>query len=351
MPRDESDAPGQPGRGLALAHEYFGDVVGPLLSRRCPELPYAAGRVGTGSEVLGLDDAMSQDHDWGLRLELFVPPDDVSRVTRLLEERLPDTFQGHPSRLAFSGEPGRRLGVEVTTVPRFARDRLGFDPSVAATTSDWLSVSGQAALEVVSGAVFADHTGELTRLRQALAWYPDDIWRYVVASDWRRLDQELPLMGRAGSRGDELGSRTIAARLVDIAVHLAFTLSRTWQPYSKWRGTMFARLPIARTIEQPLHAALAAGSWTVRAEALRNALDRLAEHQVDAGLPSCTPAVVPFWDRPYHQVDPSLVPALMSSVEDPGVRALPVGLGGIEQRTDNVDILVHAERRRATTVT
>ena len=158
-------------------------------------------------------------------------------------------------------------------------------------------------------------------------------------------------MGRAGSREDELGSRTIAARLVDTAVHLAFTLSRTWQPYSKWRGTMFARLPIARTIERPLQTALCARSWMVRAEALRDALDRLAEHQLEAGLPTCTPAVVPFWERPYHQVDPSLVPALMSGVEDPGVRALPVGLGGIEQRTDNVDILVHADRRRATTVT
>ena len=157
-------------------------------------------------------------------------------------------------------------------------------------------------------------------------------------------------MGRAGDRGDELGSRTIAARLVDVAVHLVFTLARTWQPYSKWRGTMLGRLPIARTVEPHLHAALSAGSWAGRSEALGAALGGLAEFQHSVGLPSRSPALVPFWDRPYQHVDPSLIPAIMSSVEDPGIRALPTGLGGIEQRTDNVDILVHAERRRAMTV-
>ena len=338
------------GRGLLLASAYFGEVVEPLLARWRPGMPYAAARVGAGSEVLGEDDAMSRDHDWGLRLQLFVPEDDVLPLTRLLEEHLPTTFRGQPSRLGFSGEQRPRLGVEVTTVTRFAGDRLGFDPTVSATVSDWLSVSGQAALEVVSGAVFADRAGQLTRLREALTWYPDDIWRYVVASDWRRLDQELPLMGRAGDRGDELGSRTIAARLVDVAVHLVFTLARTWQPYSKWRGTMLGRLPIARTVEPHLHAALSAGSWAGRSEALGAALGGLAEFQHSVGLPSRSPALVPFWDRPYQHVDPSLIPAIMSSVEDPGIRALPTGLGGIEQRTDNVDILVHAERRRAMTV-
>ena len=72
-------------------------------------------------------------------------------------------------------------------------------------------MTGQAALEITAGAVFVDETGELTRLRDALEWYPDDLWRHVIACDWQRLDQELPLMSRAGERGDDLGSRVVAA--------------------------------------------------------------------------------------------------------------------------------------------
>ena len=292
MPSDSSSAGG---RGLALAHDYFLDAVEPILDRCCRGVPYAAARVGAGSDVLALDDAMSQDHDWGLRLQVFVSKHDVPGVLSELDRHLPSTYQGHPVRFAFSGQRTARLGVDVTSPKQFAHDRLGFDPTRRVTTSDWLSLSGQAALEVVSGEVFKDQVGDLTRLRQALAWYPDDIWRYIVACDWQRLDQELPVMARAGDRGDELGSRTIAARLVEVAVHLAFTLSRAWQPYSKWRGTMFRMLAISEPIAADLQTALAASRWQDRSDALRNALEHLARFQAEVGLPTSSPAVVPFW--------------------------------------------------------
>ncbi|WP_291526068.1 hypothetical protein [Branchiibius sp. NY16-3462-2] len=41
-----------------------------------------------------------------------------------------------------------------------------------------------------------------------------------------------------------------------------------------------------------------------------------------------------------------MVPGLIDSVGDPSVHRLPPGLGSIEQRTDNVDLLVNAEARR-----
>lgn len=293
---------------------------------------------------------MSQDHDWGLRLQLFVAASDVPIVLAALDRHLPDSYQGRPTRFAFTGQRAARLGIDVTTPTTFAHERLGFDPTHGVTTGDWLSLSGQAALEVVAGEVFTDQVGELTRLREAVTWYPDDIWRYVIACDWRRLDQELPLMGRAGDRGDDLGSRIIAARLAEVAVHLAFTLSRTWQPYSKWRGTMFSQLEVARKTARDLRAAVAARQWQDRSDALRDVLEHLAHVQSEVGLPTASPVVVPFWDRPYLQIDQTLVTTLMDSIADPTVRELPVGLGGIDQRTDNVDVLVSPDHRSAATV-
>ncbi|WP_425953851.1 DUF4037 domain-containing protein [Xylanimonas sp. McL0601] len=333
--------------GIALAHDYHDAVVRPVLERWCPDVPRAAARVGAGSDVLGVDDAMSRDHDWGLRLQLFVAEPDVARVRGVLERHLPGEFRGHPVRMRFSGSEQERLAVDVSTVAAFARGTLGFDPRDSTTTSDWLSLSGQAALEVVSGEVFEDQTGELTCLRRDLTWYPDDVWRYVVACDWRRLDQELPLMARAGDRGDDLGSRVIAARLVDVAVHLAFTLCRAWTPYPKWRGTVFRTLPVDASVGAALGATLSAATWSERNDALRAALERLAVFQGQVGLPTRTPALVPFFDRPYLAVEPSLVPAVVESIADPAIRALPVGVGTVEQLTDNVDVLVDARRRRA----
>jgi hypothetical protein len=58
--------------GAGLARLFHADVVAPLLARELPRLRYAAGRLGSGSDVLGLDDPMSRDHDWGCRLTLLV---------------------------------------------------------------------------------------------------------------------------------------------------------------------------------------------------------------------------------------------------------------------------------------
>ena len=204
---------------------------------------------------------------------------------------------------------------------------------------------------MTSGAVFRDPDGRLSNIQKGLTWYPDDLWYYLIACDWQRLEQELPLMARAGFRGDHLGSAVIAARLTDIAMHLAFLLSRRWPPYSKWRGTVFAQLPIAGLVGDPLEAVVRADSWPERNDGLQRALTGLAVFQRDLGLPSSARPVRPFWDRPFWDrpflsVDPDLVPALTEAIRNEGIRSLPIGLGSIEQRTDNVDVLTDARRRR-----
>ena len=58
--------------GIPLSRDYYESVVAPLLARHAPGLEHAAARLGSGSDVLGYDDAQSRDHDWGLRLTLLV---------------------------------------------------------------------------------------------------------------------------------------------------------------------------------------------------------------------------------------------------------------------------------------
>jgi uncharacterized protein DUF4037 len=334
--------------GIHLARNYYTDVVAPLLERRLPGLRYAAARLGRGSEVLGLDDDMSRDHDWGLRLELFVEPDAVDAVTALLDDHLPESYAALPVRFATSWDHAVRHRVEVATVPGFVTSRLGADATTALAPVEWLSLTGQSVLEVTSGEVFADTLGTLTLVRRRLAWYPDDVWRYVVAADWSRLGQEMPVMSRAGRRGDALGSRVVAARLVGVAMHLAFLLSQRWPPYPKWLGTVFARLPLARDLGGPLAVVLAADGWRERQDALGESLAVLLGAQQNAGLPVPAGApAAPFFDRPFLAVRGEVATLLLDSVTDPVVRQLPAGLGAVEQWVDNVDVLTRPALRRA----
>lgn len=333
--------------GAELARSYFEDVVEPLLAERFDGLAFAAGRFGSGSDVLGLDDATSRDHDWGLRLSLLVPADAVVAVESELERALPSTFRGLPTRFAFTGETTGRHRVEVSSVSAFVHARLGFDPRAAPAVSDWLSLTGQAVLEVSGGPVFADRSGDLDEVRRALEWYPDDVWRHVLACDWTRITQELPLMGRAADVGDDAGARIIAARIAHVVMHLTCLLARRWPPYAKWFGTVFRMLPDAAAVGVAVDELLGSADSSSRHRAVSTALDALLQRQNGLGLTDAWPSTVPFWDRPHLQVDPAIVSQLREPVIDPGVRALPPGRGSIEQRTDAVDLLVDPAARRA----
>lgn len=340
-------------RGAGLARAFFTEVVAPLLSQTAPGLRYAAGRLGSGSDVLGLDDAMSRDHDWGCRLTLLVDEDtsdQVARVSQMLEDRLPERFGEFPVRFPVTWDSSVTHQVHVATVADFAVSRLGVDPAGGLSVLDWLSLTGQSVLEVTAGPLFIDRTQTLASVRATLAWYPPDVERYVLAAGWRRVCQALPMMGRTAEAGDELGSRLLSAGLVSDLVWLAFGLSRRWAPYAKWRGTVFRSLPVAGKLG-PLLASLldaaAAPGWREREDALAAACEILLDVQRERGLPAPGSAVIPFFDRPYRTLDEAVPRALLDGITDPEVARLPPMIGSLEQWVDSTDVLSSPGRRAA----
>jgi Domain of unknown function (DUF4037) len=335
-------------RGAELARSFFSGVVEPLLDRALPGLAYAAARLGSGSDVLGLDDQMSRDHDWGCRLTLLVDEDDrdqVPRISRLLEEELPDRYREHPVRFHLTWDPSVSQQVEVATVAGFAATRLGVDPTGGLSVLDWLSVTGQSVLEVTAGPVFTDRTRALAAVRTLLAWYPPDVERYVLAAGWQRLCQLMPMVGRTAEAGDELGSRLLSAKLADDLIGLAFALSRRWAPYAKWRGTVFRSLSIATELGPLLNDAVAAPGWRERENALADACEALLLTQRERFQPAPESAVIPFFDRPYRTVDQAVPQALLAGITDPDVARLPPIVGSIEQWADSTDVLSSPGRR------
>lgn len=317
--------------GIELARRFYTEAVQPLLEREFPGLPHAAALIGPGSEVLGFDTARSTDHDWGPRVQLFLSPDDDPPQLRdRLAYGLPDTFAGWP----------RVRPVEVLDLGAFCAGRLGFDPRRGAGTHDWLTTPTQRLAELTGGAVFRDDTGELTAVRETLRWYPDDVWRFVLAGQWMRIGQEEPFVGRCGEVGDDLGSTVIAARLARDVMRLCLLMARRYPPYSKWLGTAFTRLPGVETIHDGLSAAMRASGWTEREAGLCLAYEAIAARHNALGLtPPLDPAVRPFYDRPFLVLDAGrYATALQATVADPALRVLPL-IGAVDQRVDSTDVL------------
>ncbi|MEU8234792.1 DUF4037 domain-containing protein [Actinoplanes sp. NPDC048967] len=340
--------------GIALSHRFYEHAVRPLLGGR----RHAAALLGEGSEVLGLDDAVSTDHDFGPRVQIFLP--DGGHPPSFAA--LPDVFEGHPTFFAAAdrngGAPGHQ--VEVTTAGAFFARRLGVDPAGGLGVADWLLTPTQTLATLTAGAVFHDPDGELTGRRAALRWYPADVWRYALAAGWLRVAQEEAFVGRAGAVGDDLGSRLVAARLVRELVRLAFLIERCWAPYPKWLGSCFARLDLAATAGPALAAATAAADWRDREAALVTAAGVLATATNDLGLAApVDPAPRRYYTRDIRVLFADrLTVALTAAITESEVRAMVDRLGGrrggpigtlpgtIDQVTDSTEILGDPARCR-----
>lgn len=340
--------------GLQLAGAFYRGVVRGVLERGFPGVGFVVGRLGSGSDVLGYDDGRSTDHDWGCRLTVLVGAGDagvVDAVDEALEAELPEEFEGHPVRFPTTWDPRVRHKVQVATLAGFVESRLGVDPTAGLSSLDWLVLSGQSVLEITAGPVFADPDGTLGELRQGLAWYPDDVWLYVLAAGWLRIGQELPLVGRTGERGDDTGSRLVAARVARDLRYLCFLVERTWPPYAKWTGAALAQLDLAPAVQPALAAALRAEGWQARQAALGDAAQSILDAQAGHGLPAAESAIEPLFDRPFLTANAGIAAALAAGITDPVLRRLPPGLGSVEQWTDNVDLLAHPDRRATTLAT
>jgi Domain of unknown function (DUF4037) len=288
--------------GRELTGAFYREVVRPQLAGG----PHAAALLGWGSEVLGFDTERSTDHNWGPRLLIFLEGD-----VRL---ELPQEFRGWP---AWCG---------VTDLASWLVEHLGFDATRNIRVEDWLVTPQQKLLGVVGGEVYADEVGELTRLRARLAWYPDEVWRWMLACQWRRLEQEEAFVQRTAEVGDELGSAVIAARLTRDLMRLALLLEHRYAPYSKWLGSAFAALDNPDGLDLR-------GDLGVAFETVARRFNALGITE------PVEPALRPFHERPAQVLGcERFVEACLATVTDPSLRALPL-IGAIDQWVDSTDVL------------
>jgi hypothetical protein len=325
--------------GREFNRAFHDEVVRPLLGTT----RYAAGLLGWGSDVLGYDTERSTDHGWGPRLCVFVDEPDVAEVAAVIDKGLPDHFRGYPVRFGWD-EHETRHHVTVQPLGKWLENQIGVDATRQMTTLDWLLAPQQQLLGVVGGEVYADD-GRLATVRQTLRWYPDQVWRWMLACQWRRLDQEEPFVQRTAEVGDELGSAVAAARQIREVMRLALLLGRRYAPYTKWLGTAFrTELDHRDGLDAVLQEASAATDLAGREYALCTAYELVAKRHNATGLTEPRePTVRQFHDRPALVLGAGrFVDALLDTVHDPRLARMPL-TGAVDQITDNTDALGEAK--------
>ncbi len=100
-----------------------------------------------------------------------------------------------------------RHHIDFHTIRRFFSQEFGVDPAAPLCAVDWLLMPQQRLLGVTSGAVFHDGLQALAPLREKLAFYPRDVWLYLLAAQWTRISQEEAFVGRCGDLAMNLDRR------------------------------------------------------------------------------------------------------------------------------------------------
>lgn len=316
---------------VEVSREFFWQVVKPILEREFPaEMAQTAfGVFGYGSEALYLDDEISRDHHWGLRIDALMPDELFNRqreaMMQAVSANLPPSFQGYSLREGLI--PGKGLALD--SLPAFLVRTIGLDHAPE-TYLEWLSVPEEDIIHVINGEVWHDPTGRFTAVRQSLMnYYPEPVRRRRIAH-WCRYFSGMGAyaLQRAILRGDEYYATTAFAKAVRWAIQLAFLLDRQYFPYDKWLMTHFERLPRMAGLLRPLvyEALRFSTPWERKLELLNEMADvidavlvadgliephprfvgsptsgyRLLENayaELIKGLPGDIKTVVPVWDQ------------------------------------------------------
>ena len=351
-------------KGLDLSRKYYFECIKPVIREEFPEIAgeYAAALIGYGSDVIGNDDEISRDHEWGPRCHIFLSNEThekyASKLNKILNENLPLEFQGFPTRFTFAEHwgsiPSKDTGgyhhVVITTPQRFLELTIGV-PGVPESDIDWLAVSEQRLLEFTSGEVFEDFTGELTALRQRLAYFPEDVWRYRIAYSLSDIGTDDNLISLCGQRGDLISMHLNAARTVEKIMRLVFLLNRTYAPlYPKWLHRNFMKLPeIAADIEKSLMTVLEAKEYRSKMGALKPIYEKILTFMANRNLCEKHPAV---FQRDFSGIDYDIQTSakdILSNIRGDLKKLLIDGipLGAIDQWMFNQDIILSAEHMKS----
>ena len=312
-------------KGLELSRAYFESHGLPMLKEQFSEvMPFlSAGLVGSGSEVLGYDDEISEDHDFEPGFCMLLPGEDIiDRRTAFLLERayakLPKEFMGY-QRSMIGPVGGARHGV--LRMDEFFQEKIG-SPDGILSVGQWMSLPEQTLAEVTGGEVFFDGLGEVTKIRERLKYYPEDI-------RLKKLAGELLIMAQSGQynyqrclkHGEKGAAQLAAIEFAKSTMHTVFLLNRVYEPYYKWSFRAMRELSLLSLEAELLEYLITTDNEKEMAEAKYDVIEGIAADVIDVLIEQgLTKAICGDLEKHAYSVN--------DQIQDPEIRNLHI-LAGI----------------------
>lgn len=233
-------------KGLELAERSYLEWGRGLIAQRFPDYEdrVAVGLVGEGSECLGFDDELSQDHDWGGGFCIWLNESDFIQIGEDLERRYGEACNEHGAEAAVrDSNSGKRRGVfEI----RLFYSRFIYYDHVPNTLAEWRSVPEAYLATATNGRVFADPLGEFSAFREGLlAFYPEDVRLKKLAARCAEAAQSGQYnYSRCVARSEYVAAHSALTAFSESAMSIIYLLNRRYRPFYKWMHRGLKELPV-----------------------------------------------------------------------------------------------------------
>lgn len=229
-------------KGLELSKAFYIEQVQPMLMEKFPQLfsRMAIGLVGEGSQCFGFDDNLSQDHDWGAAVCIWLTAEDYEQYGAMVQRalwELPKEFRGYP----VSWIQGRNGVLEINS---FYCKYLATD-GVPTTIGQWLNIPAHHLATATNGEVFADPLDKFSAIRrELLLGYPEDIRKKKLTKCCMTIAQSGQYnYPRVMARGDKVAAALTEGEFITGVISAVYLLNNRYAPFYKWMPYGLKRLP------------------------------------------------------------------------------------------------------------
>lgn len=208
--------------GLERSRELFETVIEPILRKEIPEILDIAsiGIAGQGSECLGYDDDLSEDHDFKTRCTIWLDKPDYEDYF----DKIQRIFQNIDAE------------IKCECAQDFYQKYTGLT-SPPSTISQWL-VLPQDILRIISnGELFINHCKPFREFREViLNYYPEDVRFKKMAYCLNKIAQSGQYnYARAIKRSDDVVAMFAMSEFLEFYIKFLHLVNKKYAPFYKWR--------------------------------------------------------------------------------------------------------------------
>lgn len=273
-------------KGLEISKAFFFQWGLPYIEQVFPGLKekIAVGCFG-GSQALGADDLLSQDHAWGPTFHIYLDSD-YEVGDKEIEARLCDSAPGE-----FMGvkRGDHEPAVQLLRTRQFFE--FIFSGSIPEGDIDWVSrkpeIRESHLYFLKHGSLFFDESGAFSALRAQFSHYPSDVLAMRMASCCYSISHygEYNFCHRLAKRADPIPIQIALGIFMEAIMRMYFYLEGDFAPYWKWLAFEFRRRKLSQSTQTDLEELMCLDP-TEQARVVSRICDNLRMRMIEVGVVS-----------------------------------------------------------------